>query len=725
MKKSLYFIYIILTTLLLFGVLFGCTSDTRKIYFDQDTYHLYLQGGNTSLTPSVGLRPRNNNYTLTVSNPTIVKVEDKTITALKEGIVTLTATSGELTDTATVMVHAVYTGEHDNNAQNDGKFVVYFETEYSVVPAQRVADGEKALLPTAPNREGYKLYGWYLDKEFTTPYDFNTPVTKSITLYALWGVSTPIYRFTTVEDKVYVSGFKYTYIPYESITLPSTDENGNEVYGVYAGAFKDNTTLKEINVPDTFKVIEGSAFENCTKLERVTFVGSGLETIKEFAFQGCTSLTEIDFGGEGLLTIATQAFQGDEKLATITLPSSLTQLNAGAFMNCKALTACVLPSSLKVIEMQVFAGTGLTSIDLSGIEAIYNQAFWGATALSTITGGESLKTIGSYAFGSLLSSEQKYATEWLKNTSTVTVWGDKVGAKATYLGDALVYVSPVGIGTKPLPIYVRANTTTIAGQALSDVSNAMVYFLSADNPPTYGTNAFGGTTAPTVDVVVPTGRTETYSKAWLITSTDEDGYYVPSAYSLSLVGRIYEFTNIYHPSLDGMTLYSRYPLVNFSNVEGEKIYYSKLNAKAANDPYAGIAFSETEKNYVIHSYIGTATEIDLLTLFTQDAGTKIVTIDRICPYAFGANNTLVTLTLPNRILKIDNLAFIECAKLESLYLRGDVSFTPLSEHVDEYSFGGSFLPKDMKIYVPQSQLDKYNVRWGTKCGSVKGRFVGE
>ena len=566
MKKSLYIICIILTFLLLFGVLFGCTSDTRKIYFDQDTYHLYLQGGNISHTPTVGLRPRGNDYTLSVSNPTIVKVEDKTITALKEGMVTLTATSGNLTDTATVMVHAVYTGEHDNNAQSDGKYVVYFETDYSVVPAQRVTPGEKAVLPTAPNRQGYTLYGWYVDKEFTTPYDFNLPVNKSITLYALWGVSDPVYKFTTVEDKIFVSGFKYTYIPYEEVTLPAVDENGEEVYGVYAGAFKDNATLKKVTIPDNVKVIEDSAFENCAKLEKVTFSGAGLETIKEFAFQGCVELVEVDFGGEGLKTLGTQSFQGATKLCTISLPNSISQIGSGAFMNCTALAVCNVPSSLKVIEMQTFAGSGLTAVDLTGIEGIYNQAFWGATNLATVSGGENLKTIGSYVFGSLLPSEQKYATEWLKNTSTETTWGDNKGAKATYLGNALIYVSPVGIGTKPLPIYVRANTTTIAGQAFSDVNDAMAYFLATDTPPTYGTNAFGGTTAPTLDIVVPAGRTETYAKAWLITSTDEDGYYVPSAYSLSLVQKIYEFTNIYHPSLDGMITYSRYPLVNFSSV---------------------------------------------------------------------------------------------------------------------------------------------------------------
>lgn len=721
MKKGILVICISLVFLLLLGSLFACTTDTRKLYFTEDVYNVYLQGGEISITPEVSTRPRGNEYTLTVSNPTIAKVDGKTVTGLKEGIVTLTATSGEHVDTATLIVNAIYV-EDDNGNADDGKFVVYFESEYSALPAQRVNAGELAVEPTAPNRDGYKLYGWYLDPDFATPYDFNTPVTKNITLYALWGVSDPIFKFTTIEDKVYVSGFKYYYIPYTQATLPATNDEGQVVCGVYSGAFKDNGTITEITIPDCYETISSSAFENCNKLESVVFSGAGVKTIDEFAFSGCSALTTIDFGGEGLLTIGTQAFNNCELLANVTLPSTVSKIGAGAFLNCKSFAITTLPASLKVIEMQTFSGTAITHIDLSGIEAIYNQAFWGTTSLTTISNPTSLKTVGSYAFGSLLQSEYNYSTKWLRDTFETSVWGDKTGAKVTYLGNVLIYVNPIGIGTKPAPIYVKSSTTSIAGQAFSDVNNAMAYFLSPDSPPTYGTNAFGGMTAPTVDVVVPSGRTETYAKAWLITSTDEDGYYVPSAYSLSLVQRIYEFTDIYHSSLTGMTMYARAPLVNFSSVAGEKIYYSKLNAQKAGDPFGGISFSTTEKNYVIHSYLGTATEIDLLSLYTADAGDKIITIDRICPFAFSANDTLVTLTLPNRILSIEDYAFIECSKLEGLYLLGDENFTPLSEHVYTYSFGGSFLPEKMKIYVYSSQLEKYDARWGIKCPSIKGRF---
>ena len=253
----------------------------------------------------------------------------------------------------------------------------------------------------------------------------------------------------------------------------------------------------------------------------------------------------------------------------------------------------------------------------------------------------------------------------------------------------------------------------------------MAYFIGG-TPPTYGTNAFGGTTEPTADIVVPYGKTEVYAEKWLITSTDEDGYYIPSAYSLSLIQHIYEYT-VYPTVVTGMIMYSRYPLKNFSTVEGETINYSKLRAYAAADPYAGIEFDANEKYYVIHAYTGTDTELDLNEMLTSDAnsdGERTATVEKICAYAFGGNSTLATLKLPDRIKNIENYAFIECSVLKTIYLIGDGSYIPSSYSIDQNSFNGSFLPSDMKIYVPSAQLEKYNARWATRCPSLKGRFEG-
>ncbi|TLG70285.1 leucine-rich repeat protein [Culicoidibacter larvae] len=57
----------------------------------------------------------------------------------------------------------------------------------SPVPAsQNVVEGEKATEPTAPTKENAEFQGWYTDETYITQWDFNTPVTSSMTLYAKW-----------------------------------------------------------------------------------------------------------------------------------------------------------------------------------------------------------------------------------------------------------------------------------------------------------------------------------------------------------------------------------------------------------------------------------------------------------------------------------------------------------------------------------------------------------
>jgi uncharacterized repeat protein (TIGR02543 family) len=57
----------------------------------------------------------------------------------------------------------------------------------SAVPSQRVFVDDLVTEPVTPTRsDGYMFAGWYSNSGLTTTYDFSTPVTKNITLYAKW-----------------------------------------------------------------------------------------------------------------------------------------------------------------------------------------------------------------------------------------------------------------------------------------------------------------------------------------------------------------------------------------------------------------------------------------------------------------------------------------------------------------------------------------------------------
>ncbi len=72
--------------------------------------------------------------------------------------------------------------------EKDNRPVVTFNLKgHGKTPeSQKLEVGGKATKPEDPVIDGWFFRGWHTDEECTTPFDFNTPVTSSITLYAKW-----------------------------------------------------------------------------------------------------------------------------------------------------------------------------------------------------------------------------------------------------------------------------------------------------------------------------------------------------------------------------------------------------------------------------------------------------------------------------------------------------------------------------------------------------------
>ncbi len=63
---------------------------------------------------------------------------------------------------------------------------VFYHNGDQLVFTEFVKHGELADNPPALSKEGYALTGWYTDSNCTQPYDFATPVTGNLNLYAKW-----------------------------------------------------------------------------------------------------------------------------------------------------------------------------------------------------------------------------------------------------------------------------------------------------------------------------------------------------------------------------------------------------------------------------------------------------------------------------------------------------------------------------------------------------------
>ncbi len=74
-----------------------------------------------------------------------------------------------------------------NNVSPGVACVVTFYTDGgSAVASAHVESGSTVAKPADPTKSGYRFEGWYADHELKQLYDFSTPVTASITLYAKW-----------------------------------------------------------------------------------------------------------------------------------------------------------------------------------------------------------------------------------------------------------------------------------------------------------------------------------------------------------------------------------------------------------------------------------------------------------------------------------------------------------------------------------------------------------
>ena len=79
-----------------------------------------------------------------------------------------------------------------------GHYVVFDAGEGSAVPSQLVRDGSTCAIPTAPVHDSLGFAGWYLDADYTTKYDFSTPVTCDLTLKARYLVM--VDTISTAQD---------------------------------------------------------------------------------------------------------------------------------------------------------------------------------------------------------------------------------------------------------------------------------------------------------------------------------------------------------------------------------------------------------------------------------------------------------------------------------------------------------------------------------------------
>lgn len=379
--------------------------------------------------------------------------------------------------------------------------------------------GDTAPYETEPTRTGYKFDGWCLDAAGKQPYAFGEAPEKDVTLYAKWRKATSEYYYATfvvngetlaevpvkkgetlsaydfdeqsgmVVDEWYegdssdsrtydfsvapssnlqLVGYPYTKgLKFSADTVTGYDgtaeeaviparHNNSAITKIGDGAFRGNTAVVSVSLPDTVAMIGEYAFAECTYLknidlpERIVEIGayafyrnvrlqsaislSGVKKVRAGAFNSCEKLTEVNFGAQ-IDEIGEYAFAGCSALKKAELPGGVMKIGNYAFADCSALTTFALPDSLASLGAGALRGClGLQSISVAasntayavkadgclytkdgktlilyvkgndvsytvdgGVETILNGAFSCAGNLVSMTVGENVKTIANGA----------------------------------------------------------------------------------------------------------------------------------------------------------------------------------------------------------------------------------------------------------------------------------------------------------------------------------------
>ena len=194
-----------------------------------------------------------------------------------------------------------------------------------------------------------------------------------------------------------------------AITVPKTID-GYTVTGIGYEAFKGNTYLTSVLLPDTITEIGMLAFKDCTGIEVVS-LPSELEVLPYGAFQNCTSLTEIKI--PKTVTNENQnmsigPFWGCTLLKNVVFEDGMTKVPNGILKDASAVESVVLPSTVTEIGNDAFNGcTSLKQLpDISAVTKIDYQSFKNCTSLKSIDLSDTITEIGMLSFSGCNGLEQ-------------------------------------------------------------------------------------------------------------------------------------------------------------------------------------------------------------------------------------------------------------------------------------------------------------------------------
>lgn len=233
---------------------------------------------------------------------------------------------------------------------------------------------------------------------------------------------------STIEDRGFedCTALKRVFIPIsveDGLVSYTYNPSSNKAWGIFNNCrelttveFAEGTTrihsglfggsgLKEITFPESVTEIGMYAFANCESLEEINFSDS-MKRIEERAFSNCTSVKKLDFP-ENINYIGAHSFDSDGALTEVSIPLNWQNVDIyyeynsgdhnawGIFNGCSSLKTVNFAEGTTYIHGGMFAGSGLTEIDLPDtVATVGDYAFSNCRSLNSFITGSSLQSIG-------------------------------------------------------------------------------------------------------------------------------------------------------------------------------------------------------------------------------------------------------------------------------------------------------------------------------------------
>ena len=374
-----------------------CKVTVTPVTIDLSTKTINLRKGDSYAEQMVNVLPESYEHrdvSWSSSDNGVASVDASgIITAVKPGITTIK-----------------YVLDYDNNISSECKVIVYDDNVVYVGGIYYILDKEKkeATVTSIYGGKNTSLdaknvaqyYSGTINIPETIIYDGEKYTVKYVGSYAfncqndLQSIIVPR-TVTKIRDNAAIKA--------ENLNRVNV-ANESQLESIGKQAFMECTGLKRFTFDGTslfMNVIDKEAFKNCTALERVTWTDdTSVKTIGYGAFYGCSALEKVQWLKKSeLKTIQDYAFFKCTSLNNFDMPNTTLSVGNSSFRYNSSLTNIHLSTSLNYIDEYAFGECGFSQITLpESLANIQAGAFINNEHLQEITLPERLQGLGSAAF---------------------------------------------------------------------------------------------------------------------------------------------------------------------------------------------------------------------------------------------------------------------------------------------------------------------------------------